>query len=104
YGEDSWLKGECRAISYYPPHGRELRREDMVDVTSLEEGGGTLGTTTIRFEAEQFRFYEGEQVIAAVPSSIIHPPMPMTVAPPRPLLRQELTLQFIGGSDGFDPA
>ncbi|MEI7771757.1 MAG: cyclic nucleotide-binding domain-containing protein [Chloroflexales bacterium] len=104
YGPYSWVRRECAAVSYYPPLGRTPCVDDMVDIVSLEAGGGDLGATQIALECEEFIFYEGGDPVARVHTQITQVAMPLTVAPPRPLHRQELTLQFIGGSDGFDPA
>ncbi|NTW97838.1 MAG: cyclic nucleotide-binding protein, partial [Oscillochloris sp.] len=104
YGPYGWVRRECAAVSYYPPLDRSPRTEDMVDVVSLEAGGGDLGPTQIALEGETFVFYEGGEAVAHVSTQIGQMAMPLTVAQPRPLHRQELTLQFIGGSDGFDPA
>jgi hypothetical protein len=104
YGSYGWVRRECAAVSYYPPLGRTPRVDDMVDIVSLEAGGGDLGATQIVLEDEEFVFYEGGAAVARVNTQITQVAMPLTVAPPRPLHRQELTLQFIGGSDGFDPA
>lgn len=104
YGSYSWVRQECAAVGFYPPLGRAPKPDDMVDIVSLEAGGGELGSVRIALEGEEFVFYEGEQVTARVNTRISQVAMPLAVAPPRPLQRQELTLQFIGGSDGFDPA
>jgi CRP-like cAMP-binding protein/ribonuclease BN (tRNA processing enzyme) len=76
----------------------------MARIVSLESGGGNLDGVTLSLEDGEFVFRENEQEIARLATRISHVAMPLTVAPPRPLQRQELTLQFIGGSDGFDPA
>ncbi|NNJ09794.1 cyclic nucleotide-binding domain-containing protein [Chloroflexales bacterium ZM16-3] len=104
YGPYGWVRRECAAVSYYPPLGRAPRVSDMADIVSLEAGGGDLGATQIALEDGDFVFYECGEVAARVGTQITQVAMPLTVAPPRPLHRQELTLQFIGGSDGFDPA
>ncbi|MEI8165253.1 MAG: cyclic nucleotide-binding domain-containing protein [Chloroflexales bacterium] len=104
YGADLWLQGECAAVSFFPPLGRAPRAEDLAEVVSLEGGGGDLGAVRIALEDEQFVFYEDNAVVAQVSTRIAEVALPMTLAPPRPLHRHELTLQFIGGSDGFDPA
>ncbi|MEI7644803.1 MAG: cyclic nucleotide-binding domain-containing protein [Chloroflexales bacterium] len=104
YGPYVWVRRECAAAAYYPPLGRSPRVDDLVDIVSLEAGGGDLGATQIALEGEEFVFYEGGDPVARVNTQISQVALPLTVAPPRPLHRQELTLQFIGGSDGFDPA
>ena len=58
----------------------------------------------ISLENDTFVFYEDATVIARVSTLTEQVTIPLALAPPRPLQRQELTLQFIGGSDGFDPA
>ncbi len=104
YGADAWVRGECAAVAYYPPLGRAPLADDMAEIVSLEQGGGDLGPTQISLEDDEFVFREGGEVVARVSTRIYEVALPLTLAPPRPLHRQELTLQFIGGSDGFDPA
>jgi ribonuclease BN (tRNA processing enzyme) len=104
FGNSYWLRDECDAISVYPPLGRALRVDDMVDIVSLESGGGNLGATTIRYQDGMFVFSENDLDMLALSPHLTQPPMPPTLTPPRPLQRQELTLQFVGGSHGFDPA
>jgi CRP-like cAMP-binding protein/ribonuclease BN (tRNA processing enzyme) len=103
YGAASWLRAECSAVSYYDVLGRSPRVDDMAELVSLEAGGGLAGVT-ISLEDDSFVFSEEGVVVARVPYRASGTPLPLTLAPPRPLLRQELTLQFIGGSDGFDPS
>jgi CRP-like cAMP-binding protein len=99
-----WLKRECAAVGYYPPLGRSPRVDDLAEITSLEAGGGKIGEDDrILLERDEFVFLEDGSVIARVPSQIAGTSMPLTLAPPYPVLRHEITLQFIGGSDGFDP-
>jgi CRP-like cAMP-binding protein/ribonuclease BN (tRNA processing enzyme) len=102
-GAQDWLKAECAAVAYYPPLGRAPKLDDMAEIVSLEAGGGTLGTTSISLENEVFVFREGTVELARVSTRINEVALPLTLAPPRPVQRQEVTLQFIGGSDGFDP-
>lgn len=104
YGAFGWVQHECAAVAFYPPLGRAPRAEDMTEITSLEAGGGDLGPTQIALEGQEFVFREGDETIARVGTRIGAMALPLTLAPPQPLHRQELTLQFIGGSDGFDPA
>ncbi|RRR73350.1 MAG: cyclic nucleotide-binding domain-containing protein [Candidatus Viridilinea halotolerans] len=104
YGSDLWVRSECSAVAFYPPLGRSLRIDDMVIITSLEAGGGDLGATQIRLEDGHFVFVEDDQELARLTTQITSLAVPLSLAPPQPLQRQELTLQFIGGSDGFDPA
>jgi CRP-like cAMP-binding protein/ribonuclease BN (tRNA processing enzyme) len=103
YGPDAWLHRECAAVGFYPPLGRAPKVDDMVMITALEAGGGDLGAATITLEGETFVFSENGAPSAYVPTTISKIALPLTLAPPQPLHRQELTLQFIGGSDGFDP-
>ncbi len=100
---DEWLRRECKAVAFYPPLGRAPTVDDMVDIVTLEEGGGNLGPTQISYNGDSFSFIEDGQEIARIPTAITSIAQPLTVALPRPLLRQTITLQFIGGSDGFDP-
>ncbi|MCX7791205.1 MAG: cyclic nucleotide-binding domain-containing protein [Chloroflexaceae bacterium] len=103
FGDYDWLQAECAAVAYYPPLGRAPRLDDMAEIVSLEAGGGALGTASISLEGDAFVFREGTVELARVSTRITDVALPLTLAPPRPLQRQELTLQFIGGSDGFDP-
>jgi CRP-like cAMP-binding protein/ribonuclease BN (tRNA processing enzyme) len=104
YGPFASLQAECAAISVFPPLGRAPRWDDMAEIVSLEAGGGDLGATTVAVEGDCFVFREEGAEVARVGTAITELAAPLTLAPPRPLHRQELTLQFIGGSDGFDPA
>jgi CRP-like cAMP-binding protein len=105
YGAFAWVQQECAAVGHYPPLGRLLVPEDLVLLKSLEEGGGDLGQgVTIHLAGDQLIFREQGEMTAALPATVTKPARPLMVAPPRPLLRHELTLQFIGGSDGFDPS
>lgn len=103
YGADIWVQRECAAVGYYPPLGRAPTVDDMAEIISLEVGGGDLGATTISLAGDAFVFSEAGNPVAQVPTQITQVALPLTLAPPQPLQRQELTLQFIGGSDGFDP-
>lgn len=104
YAKYPWLQRECAAVGYFPPLGRTPNINDLADITSLDAGGGDLGQATlVRLEGEQFIFSENGVEVARVNTRITAAPMPLTLAPPYPVLRQEITLQFIGGSDGFDP-
>lgn len=104
YGAAFWVRAECSAVSFYPPLGRSPRIDDMVVITSLEAGGGDLGATQISLEQDGFVFREDGLELARLSTQISKVALPLALAPPQPLQRQELTLQFIGGSDGFDPA
>lgn len=104
YSSYPWLQKECAAVGYFPPLGRPPLVNDLADITSLETGGGDLGDGAhIRLAGDQFIFSENGVDVAALSTAIVGSPVPLILAPPRPLLRQEITLQFIGGSDGFDP-
>ncbi len=105
YGDYLWLKGECEAVGTYPPLGRAPGPDDLAEIVSLDQGGGDLGLgVTVTLEGDQFAFRDGEHLITVIAIQIPNVAHPLTFAPARPLLRHELTLQFIGGSDGFDPA
>ncbi|PDV97977.1 cyclic nucleotide-binding domain-containing protein [Candidatus Chloroploca asiatica] len=104
YGEFAWVQQECAAVGYYAPLGRMLLLEDLVEIVSLEAGGGDFGVTQLALEDDHFAFREAGRVIARLTTQITTLAVPLHLAPPRPLQRQEITLQFIGGSDGFDPS
>jgi CRP-like cAMP-binding protein/ribonuclease BN (tRNA processing enzyme) len=105
YGQYIWLRRECEAVSFYPPLGRPPFANDLVIQANLEQGGGDLGHgVKVYLDDKHFVFEEEGTVVARIPTAIKETSAPLAVAPPRPLLRQEITLQFIGGSDGFDPA
>jgi CRP-like cAMP-binding protein/glyoxylase-like metal-dependent hydrolase (beta-lactamase superfamily II) len=99
-----WVQRECEAMAYYPPLGRITQPDDLAVIRSLENEGGILGgQVEIRLEGDEYLFFEDDQEIARVSTIIDETPMPLILAPPYPVQRQEITLQFIGGSDGFDP-
>jgi CRP-like cAMP-binding protein/ribonuclease BN (tRNA processing enzyme) len=99
-----WVRRECEAMAYYPPLGRVTQPDDLAEIRSLELDNGILGgQVIITLEADEYVFWEDNEVIARIPTIIDEPPMPLMLAPPYPIQRQEITLQFIGGSDGFDP-
>lgn len=104
YGAYGWVQRECASVAFFPPLGRSPRPEDMVEIVSLESGAGSFGPMRIGMEGDDFVFREDGAEVARVSTRITHVAQPLTLAPPQPLQRQELTLQFIGGSDGFDPA
>lgn len=104
YAAFPWLPQECAVISHYPPLGRAPRVDDMALITSLEDVNGRVGSLRIRLEDDRFIITENDIDVAVVPTRLNETPVPLTLSPPRPVLRQELTLQFVGGSDGFDPA
>ncbi len=99
----AWLKRECEMVAFYPPLGRPPTVDDMVTIVTLEGGGGDLGPVQIDCDGKDFVFREHDQEIARIPTAITSVAHPPTIAPPHPLARQAITLQFIGGSDGFDP-
>jgi CRP-like cAMP-binding protein/ribonuclease BN (tRNA processing enzyme) len=101
---NTWLRSECAAVGYYPPLGRAPQIDDMAELLSLEAGGGKLGDLEIVLADDEFLFREHGREVARLSTQTPQKPLPLAVAPPRPLQRQELTLQFIGGSDGFDPS
>ena len=99
-----WVQRECEAMAHYPPLGRATLPDDLAEVRSLESDRGILGgQVEIFLEDDAFVFVEDDIEIARVSTIIDEPPMPLMLAPPYPIHRQEITLQFIGGSDGFDP-
>lgn len=99
-----WVQRECEAMAFYPPLQRATRPDDLVEIHSLEDGKDILeGQVEIILEGYEYVFIEDNEEIARIPTIIDEPPMPLMLAPPYPIQRQEITLQFIGGSDGFDP-
>jgi CRP-like cAMP-binding protein/glyoxylase-like metal-dependent hydrolase (beta-lactamase superfamily II) len=104
YAPHGWLQRECHAVGHYPPLGRAPNVNDLAEIVSLEKGGGNLGDgAQVRLAEGRFLFSEGGREVASVSTEIGGTAIPLTLAPPYPVLRHELTLQFIGGSDGFDP-
>ncbi len=100
----AWLQKECSAVAYLPSLDRSPVVDDLAEIRSLERGGGDLGgRVAIRIEGERFIFSDKGEDFVSLPTAITEQAIPLTVAPPRPLLRQEISLQFIGSSDGFDP-
>jgi len=99
-----WVRRECEAMAYYPPIDRATQPDDLADIRSLEADDGILGGQVyIKLNGTDYIFIEDDNEIARVSTVIDEPPMPLMLAPPYPIQRQEITLQFIGGSDGFDP-
>jgi len=105
YLEHPWLKQECAAVGTYPPLGRLPGPDDMAVIRSLDETGGSaeLGAgVTVRLAADAYVILQDGAELARVSTAVREAPRPLSLAPARPLLRHELTLQFIGGSHGFD--
>ena len=99
-----WVQRECEAMAYYPPLERATQPDDLAEIRSLEADNGILGgQVVITLDGNEYVFVENDKEIARVSTIIDEPPMPLILAPPYPIQRQEITLQFIGGSDGFDP-
>ena len=104
YGEKGWLRQECLETSYFPPLGRSPTTSDMVHIRSLEAEGGDLGQgVSLTLDGDRLYVYQDGALLATASVAIENPAQPLLVTPARPLLRHALTLQFIGGSDGFDP-
>jgi hypothetical protein len=99
-----WVRRECEAMAYYPPLERATEPDDLAEIRSLEADNGILGgQVVIVLAGKEYIFLEDDKEIARVSIVIDESPMPLMLAPPYPIQRQEITLQFIGGSDGFDP-
>lgn len=103
YAHYPWLKRECEAVGFFPPLGRDPLPNDLCDVVSLEHDPTLPDGVSVRYSGEAFEFLLDGVPQAHVLTSINGSAAPLSMAPPRPLLRQQLTLQFIGASDGFDP-
>ncbi len=104
YSNFAWLQRECAAVGYYPPLKRAPNVNDLAEIVALETGGGDLGAgVQIRRAGDRFVFTENGADVASVSTHITANAMPLMMTPPYPVSRHELTLQFIGGSDGFDP-
>ncbi len=103
----AWLQRECRAVSYFPKISRPPLPEDLCRIECLDEAGIFELEPGVILEVgpggDDLSFYEDGSWIATVSAAIQGTPQPLALAPARPLLLQQLTLQFIGGSDGFDP-
>lgn len=102
-----WLADECETVSYYKPFGRAPVSSDLCQIISLDEQPDGLieGGTKIRHDPalQEYIFIDGDQEIGRVSSTITEQATPISYPPSGPIHQQELTLQFIGGSDGFDP-
>ena len=99
-----WVERECRAVSYIASIDRALEVYDLVEISALDIGGGVLenGVKILHVD-NQYIFTEDDNEIATLPTIIDEAAVPLTIEPPQPVLRQEITIQFIGSSDGFDP-
>jgi CRP-like cAMP-binding protein/glyoxylase-like metal-dependent hydrolase (beta-lactamase superfamily II) len=99
-----WVQKECEAMGYYPPLDRAPRPDDLVKIHSLDVDQHIPGgKVAIKQKENAYVFFEDGVEITRISTLIEETPMPLMLAPPSPLQRQEITLQFIGGSDGFDP-
>ena len=110
YLEHPWLKQECNSVGIYPPLGRLPGPDDMVDLSSLEDQSAVNGTASVelgagvsaRLEGDDYIISNGDEILARVSTAVDELPRALSLAPARPLQRHELTVQFIGGSHGFD--
>ena len=99
-----WLASECDLVSIHEPLGRSPTVDDLTEIRSLERHGGDLGAgVSVRFDGVAYHFGHFGKEVLRVSAEISGTAIPLTLAPPTPLLRQEITLQFVGSSDGFDP-
>lgn len=108
YVEDmAWLAQECQLVSYFPPLGRAPDWTDLCEIVCLDqaENGVIRDATSIIVDhaTQEYIFSDGELEIARVSTAITEQAKPISFPPAGPIHQQELTLQFIGGSDGFDP-
>lgn len=98
------LQRECAAVGLYPPLGRPPTPDDLADILAIEHETLELGDgVTARLNNDRWVLQSPGESAIWVSTRVFDAPRPLTLAPPRPLQRHELTLQFIGGSDGFDP-
>ncbi len=106
-GGMKWLADEIDIVSLFPPINRAAYWPDLCEIVSLDETeSGYIGEhTAIRVDpiTQEYVFYEDEVEHARVSTRITEQAKPLSWPPAHPIQRQELTLQFIGGSDGFDP-
>ncbi len=102
-----WLADEIDIVSLFPPINRAAYWPDLCEIVSLDQTeSGYIGeSTAIRVDpvAKEYVFYENEVEHARLSTQITEQAKPLSWPPAHPIQRQELTLQFIGGSDGFDP-
>jgi CRP-like cAMP-binding protein/ribonuclease BN (tRNA processing enzyme) len=104
YYPHPWVMGECRALSKNHLGDRPIELSDIVDIISLEEGGGCLSeSVNIVHQDKKYIFFENGVEIASLTTYLDQSAFPLTLTPPQPVLRQDLTLQFLGGSNGYDP-
>lgn len=104
YSPFDYVQRECYAVGTLPSLGHPPGPDDMADILNLEQYGNEIAEgVTVDLEAGFFVFREQGEEVARVDTDMRQHARPMVLAPPRPLLQHELTLQFIGGSDGFDP-
>lgn len=105
---------ECKAVSYYGPIGRAPSYSDLCDIDYLRADDDPVldhyryplddGVTLLWLaDAAKFLFVRGAGETLEIETGIHGGQRPLALAPAKPLHRQALTLQFIGGSDGFDP-
>lgn len=103
----SWLAHECQLVSYFPPLGRAPVWSDLCEIISLEQSqeGIIRGSTSIVIDraTDEYVFSDYGVEVGRVSTGISAQALPITFPPSGPIHQQELTLQFIGGSDGFDP-
>ncbi|MFT7584434.1 MAG: CRP-like cAMP-binding protein [Cellvibrionaceae bacterium] len=103
----AWLIQECQLVSYFPPLGRAPTWSDLCDIISLDQttDGLIRENTSIAIDnmTHEYIFCDHSLEIARVSTEITEQAMPISFPPSGPIHQQELTLQFIGGSDGFDP-
>ncbi len=102
-----WLATEIELVSLFPPINRAAFWPDLCDIVSLDEvENGKIGEHTsiqVDMGSKEYVFYEDGVESARVSTQITEQAKPLSWPPSNPIQRQELTLQFIGGSDGFDP-
>jgi CRP-like cAMP-binding protein/ribonuclease BN (tRNA processing enzyme) len=104
YYPHPWVQRECLAMSFNPKLGRAIEVQDLANIVSLENGGGLLDNNVeILIENGTFIFNQSGEKFLSLPTALEEHALPMVLSPPLPLQRQEITLQFVGGSDGFDP-
>lgn len=104
YGRFGWLKHEIGAVGYYPPIGHAPGPDDLAEFIALDTTDGDLpGGLRIEITPDEYRIHDQGQHIATLPRAISGATAPLRLAPAQSVEHRQLTLQFIGGSDGFDP-